>query len=455
MSVHVNTSSDSDDSDRPKSSEALFARRGTPIPRDVRLYRPTQKKKETTTVSKARSVAAIHLAADGQHRSASSPTRPSGSALTSAIAPTTAATFADIIRRRSPLQDNVGSEHRPVSSQHQHQPGTTRSPWAVFTSERLHRLFDELQLRHPRDRSLLGYCEVLDNIQGISPSLLFQRHATSSDMQVPTVSTSSKDKLQVQGKDEQVDPFLDRALTFFNLLSVDAAKQPALLMNAAQPIVAHFISELLTANTVDIDVIVRAVRRRFGFSKFQHLDQFRKVQFKVQDSIHHTGALLKRAYMHYLEFNETEFTHHENAIVPALVAQLLSIIPTFAANLLRQELLKEEDLSWETVIEFLDQVLTSHQGTSQPKMTSRMGHNTMERPPDRFCSMHGKGFHDDSRCRAQGFSRNENPHEGKNRCFRCNRGGHTVRFCRAHITADGRPLDSLPRVPQQENTKGP
>lgn len=341
-------------------------------------------------------------------------------------------------------QSAADSDNSFSSAVQQGQTGTQRqqrgpSQWAPFTLERLLRFMQTVGLETDISWSKEQVCATLDRFPNLQPGDLFQTQPDSAT----TTQARNPLKLRQQGDTEPLDTFLDRSRAFFELARVAARDQVGFIINAAQPPVAQYATELFTAGTHLFNDLEQALLLRFGLSHYQYLEQFRQAKFQTGQTAQQIGQQLRRLYQRYLGFDEQDMSQYAKAITPALTEQLLNILPATVATLLRTEILRCPTASWDQILTFTDQVLAAN----RPSIKTGTAARSNLASPRKHCALHGWGAHSDPECRQQALGPNR---PAKN--LRCSLHGvdtHSDEQCRAQRSrgASSNTLGAQPSAP--------
>jgi hypothetical protein len=223
-----------------------------------------------------------------------------------------------------------------------------------------------------------------------------------------------------QGATERVDAFLTRARTHFRLAQTTDIEATTLLINAALPPIAGYISENVAGGVTQVEEHLRLIQQRFAPTRFEMYDQFMRFRLGTNQTAHEAANELRRLYLGYLQMSDADQATQEPAIHLALIGRMIDILPQFAANQLRTEILRTPTTTWEQVTQLADQIL---QGARQRT-------SNKQRP---YCSIHGYAGHTDTECKAQHHAKpnplqpRPNPNSGP--CFTCGKLGHIATDC--------------------------
>lgn len=298
---------------------------------------------------------------------------------------------------------------------------TAADIWDVFTEQKLDEFCQALGINVDNAADKAAKTSLLATIPGLAPGVALA--ALNNRSQTPPPRPAMRIELQLvkQANNERADTFLERARTHFQLVKANDQEAISLLVNAAQPTIATFISQQFAAGITDIEHMLQAVQTRFTPNRYQYYRLYRTYKMHKGQSAQEVGADLKRLYLGFLQLAPTiDLTVHSIILTPTLTAQLLEVLPATTAAALRTELLKDPQISWEATLLLAEQQL---QGSF--KATSS-GDYRAEDKPRLSCTIHGQCGHNDAQCNQQ---RRGATHASSIRCYQCHQTGHTSRDC--------------------------
>jgi hypothetical protein len=232
-----------------------------------------------------------------------------------------------------------------------------------------------------------------------------------------------------------VEAFLHRVKTHCGLVAANDQEAITMMINAAQPHIASFISNNYVLDVTTKDTIWELVKQRFAPTKFQYYEQFRNFKPQTSQSARDIGNELRRLYLGFLQLSADRVKICEDAIAPVLTAQLLEILPRQVAGVLRTKVLETPDITWEEILSTADNLrhLVVQKAPEQEKQ--KQLYRSML-----TCKIHGQVGHDDAHCRLQ----NRTPSLQKSTntfplprnipapfaCYECGQHGHKAADCR-------------------------
>jgi hypothetical protein len=315
---------------------------------------------------------------------------------------------------------------------------TSADVWLLYTEEHLHKFITALGLDATQATTKEDKAELLATLPNITPNealqaLLAHQQAAFQAAQAqhqPPTTNEVKLQLTKQAANERPEDFIDRARTHFDLVEATDTQAITLLVNAALPPIAAFITQNYRTGTTTIEPMLQLISTRFAPNKYQYYDQFRRFRLTKGQSAQDAGNELRRLFLGFLNLPADQITTGEAVIKETVTAQLLDTLPPNTAATLRTELLRQPTMSWTDILKHADQLLqsTPHTTTSD-KAKSR---NQL------YCSIHGYAGHANADCQAQlGHRANSSkPTPGtSNRpaqpptCFSCGKEGHMATHC--------------------------
>jgi hypothetical protein len=335
--------------------------------------------------------------------------------------------IADLQAQIDTLTQQLQQQAAPVAPP---QPGGMPPPtpaaiWLLYDQDRLRSFMGALGLQQQPDMTSQAMATALENVPGLTP----QQAQATLDASATRLQADLKLQLNKQAASERVDSFLDRARTHFRLIQANDAQATTLLVNAALPHVAGFISANVAAGVTTIARHMQLITERFAPTRFQLYDQFTAYRLEPNQTAQQAGNELRRLYLGYLQLPEQDIAQHEPVIGLALTARLIDVLPRHAASQLRTELLRNPGTSWDQVQQIADQILQGSQ-TRPPVST--------QRPEKHLCSVHGYCAHADADCRAKRYHRqpsdqrqSTDQRRHQHFCFACGKPGHLAADCPA------------------------
>jgi hypothetical protein len=294
-------------------------------------------------------------------------------------------------------------------------PTTLAAAWNLYTENRLDAFIKALGLDNSNANDKQAKCALLETVPGLTPN-----HALTAMMAHSQQGPRIELQLTKQSTTERADAFIARAKTHFQLVSASDNEAITLLVNAAQPPIAAFITENIQAGTTTKDEILRLVLGKFAPNSFQYYNQFSRFKLNPGQTAQEAGTELRRLYVHFLGYTKDQEVAHEDIIRRTVTARLLDALPLAAATTLRTELLREPAKTWDNILQLADHVLQV-----QPKSTATSTSATGRRERT-LCKVHGLCTHTDAQCYSQkGGSQQANADQ----CFKCYQYGHAARDC--------------------------
>lgn len=322
-------------------------------------------------------------------------------------------------------QPSAGDPNVQQPPQHFNTPATT---WMLYNEDRLTSFITALGLDLPAGANKQTKADILAAISGLTPQ------GCQTAWEHDTRRSKPKIELQLtkQTAQERADAFVARARTHFQLITATDREATTLLINAALPSIAAFVTENVTAGVQSIDALLGLVQQRFAPNRFQFYEEFCRYRIPPNQSAKEAGNELRRLYLGYLQLTETEQELHAKIIGLALSAQFLAILPRHVSNILRTELLRQPETTWDQLQQLADQVLQGAHFSSKSTDT-----NSRQSNQQAFCSYHGYTGHSDQQCRrhqhrqrrSQSHSTASNQSTTGVTCFTCGEPGHITPNC--------------------------
>ncbi|MCO5762914.1 MAG: hypothetical protein NHG36_15610 [Chromatiaceae bacterium] len=290
--------------------------------------------------------------------------------------------------------------------------------YLMYSDAALIRLFTIIGLDDDGVDSKEERAEILARTPGLTPDVAF-RMLTS-----PTPNTNKvkiDTSLPKQDKSERVETFLARAQVHFQLVQPDDNQSILMLIGAAQPEIAAFASKQFQSGVATIADMIQAIKTRFTPNRFQYFYQFSHYCMKPNQTIREAGNELHQLYLLFAELEPDELIASERLITATVTATLLQIIPQNIAGMLKAEIFRNPDITWDTVLQLADRY---HQ--ERPAKARSNATNTPA-GPRKHCQIHGVCAHNDTECRNQ---RNQSQGTSQTaQCYKCWQFGHMANAC--------------------------
>jgi hypothetical protein len=307
---------------------------------------------------------------------------------------------------------------------------TAAAVWLLYTEERLDQFIAALGLDASQALDKQQKAATLAAIPDLTPTNALTAHLAHQQ--------GSKVDLQLakQTATERPEAFIDRATIHFQLVGATDTEAVTLLVNAAQPNIASFLTQSIQAGTTTKAELLQLVLNRFAPNCYQYHHQFRSLKMAPGQTAQEAGNELRRLFLGFLGLNKDQQQTHEPVIRATVTAQLLDILPTPTAITIRTELLKEPGKPWEDILKLADQILQVSPKPHKPA-TFDVGQRTSRN--QLHCSLHGYAGHADSNCNVQRLQREQahklNQARGPTSsfkgptCFTCGKEGHVATNC--------------------------
>jgi hypothetical protein len=294
-------------------------------------------------------------------------------------------------------------------------PTTLAAAWNLYTESRLDAFIEALGLDSSTAPDKQAKCILLESVPGLTPN-----HALTAMMAHAQQGPRIELQLAKQSSTEQVDAFIACAKTPFQLVSASDNEAITLLVNAAQPPIAAFITENIQGGTTTKAKILRLVLGKFAPNTFQYYHQFSRFTLTPGQTAQEAGTELRRLYVHFLGYTKDQEAASEDVIRRTVTARLLEALPLAAATTLRTELLREPNKSWDATLQLADHVLQVN-----PK-TSATPSSATGRKEKTLCKVHGLCAHTNAQCYLQ---KGGSQQVSADQCFKCYQFGHAARDC--------------------------
>jgi hypothetical protein len=309
---------------------------------------------------------------------------------------------------------------------------TATAVWLLYTEDRLDDFLAALGLDATTAQSKRDKADLLAAVPDLTPTGALTAHLAHQQ--------ASRVELQLakQGATERPEAFIQRAKTHFQLVRATDNEAVTLLVNAAQPNIASFLTQNIQAGTTARDDLLQLVLDRFAPNRYQYHQLFRAYKMSQAQTAQEAGNELRRLYQGFLSLPQDQLHLHEPVIRPTVTAQLLDILPPTTAAAIRTELLKQPDMLWDDILKLADQILQVSPKHTQPRQTNQDAGTKAPRN-QLHCSIHGYAGHSDATCKVQKYQREQGAkpnqqymHAAQGKvpiCFACGKEGHIAPNC--------------------------
>lgn len=296
-------------------------------------------------------------------------------------------------------------------------PATTAATWLLYTEQRLDAFIAALGLDATGATTKQLKATLLETVPDLTPN-----HALTAMLAQPSQGAKVELQLTKQANTEKPEAFIARARTHFQLVSATDTEAITLLVNAASPPIAAFMTENIQAGVTTKEAIMKLVLDRFAPNPFQYHQQFRRYKLTPAQSAQEAGMELRRLYIGFLNISKADVPTYELVINKTVTAQLLDILPPSAAMALRTELLRQPDKTWDDIVQLADHVLQVAPKTTVNSGTAATGGRQFFN-----CKVHGRCGHTDAQCYQQKDASKQS--RGTDQCYTCHQYGHMTRDC--------------------------